>query len=1029
MPFRRQNHDPRCRPLRRPLRRPQCRALLLLLLLAPPAAPVPAQVVINEYQASNVAWVRDEDGDTPDWVELYNCGSEPVDLAGFGLTDRASKPHKWVFPSVILPAKGHLLVYASGKDRREWLPHWETVIDWGDEWRYRVNHDAPPDRWWEPGFDDSGWLSGPTGIGRSDGDDATVVDTCVSVGLRTGVRVIDREHVRWACLHVDYDDGFVAWLNGVEIARACIGTPGVPPRWNSPAVLFHEAQLYRGGDAEYFPIAGYDSILVDGENVLAVSVHNGDPDKEDMSIIPFLTLGYDQPPVGAVGAAERIRLYLPHLHANFKVDNGNEEVFLYDAGGVLVDRTDDRFVPADYSCGRFPDGGDTWMFFSAPTPEAPNTIGGDDDFAVAPDFSLPGGRYQGPQLTVAISSSRPGATITYTTDGSDPQDGSTPYTDPLTIESTRVVRARTFEPGRAPSLISTQSYILDDETPLAIVSLVTDPPNLWDYETGIYVMGPYAQPDYPYHEANFWMDWERPAHAEFFPPEGQGFSVLLGIKIHGGTTRALPQKSFRLITRGGYGPTEMACQVFPEKPTQVYRRLILRNAGNDWCLTHMRDGFVHNLAARIGLDHQAYRPVHTYLNGVYWGVYNIRELIDAYYLADNHGIDPGSIDLLELNAEVMEGSAEQYNDLLGYLHTHDLADDEAFAYVTERMDVENYADYVILRVFCANTDWPANNLRYWRSDELDGKWRWIIYDTELGLGLNRYGAQDRTLAWALAPNSGAWQNAPWSTFLLRSLLRNHDFCVFFINRYADLLNTLLSPQSTLALWDQMSATIAGEMPRQFQRWGRSLDIWDEQNDITRGFLRQRPAIARAHLMAQFDLTDTLRVSLDIDPPGGGSIRLGSVTVDSCWTGVYFRGLPLTLTAVPAAGYGFLGWSDTALPADSTVQINPDGDYAVTARFVPILPKGQVWQLVAPNPVQSEAIFTLRLNQPRNLELTVFDLLGRRVSSLAGGHFEPGEYPLMWAARRDNGQLLPSGVYFLTLTSDAHRTTHRLIVVR
>jgi len=1031
MPFRRHNHG-HIQEGRASGPRPLRRAPWWLLLLAPLAVPVGAQVVINEYQPSNTGCLRDEDGDTSDWIELYNRGEDPVDLTGYGLTDRADRPHRWVFPGVVLPAQGHLLIYASGKDRRDWLPHWETVIDWGDEWRYRANLTAPPDGWWEPGFDDSAWARGPSGIGYGDGDDATVIDLCRSVCLRAAVPVRDRAHVRGACLHLDFNDGFVAWLNGVEIARYAIGAPGAPgvaPPWDAPAVLFHEAQLHRGGNAESYPIAGYDSLLREGENVLAIVVHNGEPVLDDLSAIPFLSLGYDRPPAGAAGPSAHVRLWLPHLHASFKLDNANEELFLYDARGALVDRAGERFVPADYSRGRFPDGTDTWMLFPSPTPEGPNTLGLDDEFAAPPDFSLPGGRYPGPPLSVTISSPLPFATITHTTDGSDPRESSPSYTGPLTVDSTCVVRARAFAAGRAPSPITTQSYILGAETPLAIVSLVVDPFDLWDEQTGIYALGPYADPSYPYREANFWMDWERPAHAELFLPEGGGCGLPLGVKIHGGTTRALPQKAFRLVPRGGYGPEEIPCQVFPQKPIHAFRRLILRNAGNDWCLTHMRDGFVHHLAACLGLDHQAYRPAQVYLNGAYWGLYNIRELIDTDYLAENHGVTPGGIDLLELNAEVMDGSAAHYHTLLDYLRSHDLADDRAFDDVAAHIDVTNYTDYVILRVFCANTDWPANNLRYWRSDELDGRWRWIVYDTEIGLGINRDGVEHRTLAWALKANSGSWQNAPWSTFLLRSLTRNHDFCVAFINRYADLLNTLLRPQNTLALWDRMRADIAADMPRHFQRWNRNLAIWDEQNDLARDFLRRRPAIARAHLMAQFDLTDTLRLSLNIDPPGSGSIRLSTVSVDTCWTGIYFCNLPLTLTAVPAAGYEFLAWSDPALAPDSSVQITPTGDYAVTARFMRSLPPGQAWQLAAPNPVKPDAVLKLRVDRPLDLELTVFDLLGRRVARPTGGHFARGEHALAWIGQNGEGRPLPSGVYFLRLASGDWRTTHRMIVVR
>lgn len=242
-----------------------------------------------------------------------------------------------------------------------------------------------------------------------------------------------------------------------------------------------------------------------------------------------------------------------------------------------------------------------------------------------PVFSAEGGFYTSP-LSISISSSEDGTIIYYTTDGSVPGPGSKIYTKPLDIESTTVINARAYKDGYLPSQVVTNTYLIEPMNGFATISITTDPKNLWDGDTGIYVMGKHAEPEYPYKGANFWQDWEKPAHVEFFETDGSlAFSMDAGISIHGEYTRAAEQKSFAIEARKKYQSEYINYRVFPEKNLLQYQSLVLRNSGQDNCNTKLRDVLISRLMKETGIDYQAYRPAVLYLNGEYWGIYTLRE--------------------------------------------------------------------------------------------------------------------------------------------------------------------------------------------------------------------------------------------------------------------------------------------------------------------------------------------------------------------------------------------------------------------
>ena len=900
-------------------------ALMLCALVGTYAQPATGDVLINEHMAFNAMTRADEYGEYPDWIEIFNTGTGPVDLNGYGLSDDPTEPFKWTFPEAPLPPGEPLLVYASDRDQRTWYD-WETLIDWGATWRYRVNTTAPPANWRAPAFNDSSWNAGPSGFGYGDGDDSTLVANCISLCARITFTLTDPADVAHLYLHVDYDDAFVAYLNGAEITRANIGDPGEPPAWDANADEDHEARIYAGGLPETFEILGAQSELVAGTNVLAIEVHNASFGSTDLSLIPFFTVAWTMPAAGG-GPAELIRFTLPHLHANFKIDASGENLLLTAPGGILADLIATGVAIPDISRGRIPDGGTEWLLLADPTPEASNGLIGFEEQAGAPTFSPAGGLYGGP-ISVSMDAAHPVYEITYSTDGSVPTSSSIPYTGPITISAAaRALRACTFVPGMLPSAVTTHTYIIADEAELPTVSVVTAPENLFDPEIGIYTYGNYE---------NYYLDWERPAHIEFFETEGAtAFAGDIGIKIHGGHSRTYPQKTLRILMREGYGTAAIEYPLFDEKNIASFTALLLRNAGNDWCRAHLRDAVMHRIIASTTVDRQAYRPTRVFLNGTYWGIHHLRERIDVDYLAANRGIDSDAVDLLTNRNEVVAGSNEHYLAMLSYIEQYGLRQDGTFHYIQTQMNTENFATYYIHEVFFGNTDWPTGNTRYWRARTPQGRWHWIFFDGDFGLGLAESYTHN-TLAFALDP-AGTSHNLPYSTYLMRMLLENPGYRSDFINRYADHLNTNFTPGHTLPILDGIAAGLLPEIERHYQRWGHDPQTWEDEITVARTYLTFRPAYARQHILQQFGLSGMYNLTLGISPPGAGRIALTACAVDSAWAGAYFRNVPMTLTAFPAYGYVFEAWSDPELLPEASVTIAPDADFTVTAIFAPTPP--------------------------------------------------------------------------------------------
>ena len=557
------------------------------------------------------------------------------------------------------------------------------------------------------------------------------------------------------------------------------------------------------------------------------------------------------------------------------------------------------------------------------------------------------GFYNQAQISVELSNPDEFAEIYFTTDGTTPtmDDFNYGYSIPLT--STTVIRARAFLNGWLPSETESKTYIFgeDEAEGLPVVFLSTDPSTFFDEDTGMYVMGPNASWDFPYFGANFWEDWERSIHFEILETDGSGYAANAGVKIFGGWSRAFPQKSFSIFSRSYYGPSTFDYGLFPDSGIDSYEAFILRNSGNDWESTMLRDGFITSLTNGLNIDHQQYRPAVLYLNGEFWGIQNIREKVNEHFLASHHLINAENIDLLDIQGvneeNIVHGTNIDYVNLLDYLENQDMGDSIVQNALEQWIDIESYMSYQAFQIFIDNRDWPGNNIKFWRDHRVGGKWRWILYDTDFGFSIWESNAYTyNTLSFALNPNGPGWPNPPWSTFLFRRMMDNDHFKNSFINIYCDFLNTVFQPDYLISHLDSIANNIEDIIPVHRARWynngnwPNSTVYWESRINTMENFSTNRRSYAINHIKNQFDLPNIAQTSLNIVPEGAGSIQLNTLKIiESGWNGYYFPTIPIEAKAIPNEGFQFSNWLEFP-DSNETIHVQITDPFTLTAVFIP-----------------------------------------------------------------------------------------------
>ena len=570
------------------------------------------------------------------------------------------------------------------------------------------------------------------------------------------------------------------------------------------------------------------------------------------------------------------------LHTNFKISHITEGVYLFNSQRELVSYIPPMCVPRNFSLGYAQDGVPPIQVLT-PSPGETNNFS--DTVSIGtytPSdilFSKEPGFYND-SFYVTLTTTEPNVSIYYTLDGSTPNESSLLYTDSIlmynrtkephvysaiptsrvwvepkgNIFKVNVLRAVAYSSGCAASEVYSKTYIVAENSkekyPVHVVSLTTNPSNLFGNNRGIYVSGA---------NSNFGLrgrDYERDAHMEVFDVDGNlVVSQNIGIRIHGGASRAAPQKSFRLYARSSYGNPVIPYAFFDEKPhIQEFSRLILRSA-RDWSYTLFKDELCHSLVSSMNIDNMATLPAVVFINGEYWGIKSFHEYYDIQYLKSNHSISSEKVDIIsyetDLGAIAQTGTIDAYEELVSFLETHDLSNNEYYEQASNMVDVPNMIDFFIAQNYFANSDFPKKNLKMWREVDVDtAKWRYLFFDCD--------GCMIRTNYNHIDDYNNTYERfqifPEFSRFVLRSFFQNTRFQQqFAYMTYYHLQNTF-NPDVVISRIEEFEEIFEQLAAEHTLRWRRPTDVqkWRENVNMMKKFALQRPAVMHAELQANFD---------------------------------------------------------------------------------------------------------------------------------------------------------------------------------
>lgn len=755
-------------------------------------------VSIAEVMSRNATYAADGRGEYHDYVELSNASAEDVSLNGWYLSDDRGNLARWKFPDVSIPTGGTLLVYCSGYDRIDESGSLHT--------NFRLSGDG-------------------TDVVLTRGDGKTVALAAVPA-LETD-QAYSLVNGEWTANFTPTPGMSNDWQNGVR------ATERIREK-NATGVMINEigAASAESGGRDWVEIYNSGSQAVDLTGY-GLSDNAGRPRKWQFPsgtvIQPGAYLGVFCTGMDTSGNGQ--------MHTNFKLNaEGGYTMVLSQPDGTIIDRT---FVPQQYeniTYGRV-EGSDGFYYFELSTPLAKNDGTPYLGRAALPEYSVTGGLYKtGDVLTISLSSA-PGTRVYYTLDNTDPTETSTLYTGPIQISETTILRTRVYGENYLPSFMDTQSYLYDvnNGNGVYVVSLVSDPYNLTSQEAGIMIKGPNASPSYPYVGANYWQDWEREAHVEIFGADGE--TVLdsgCGIKLHGQYSRAEKQQAFKVIARTRYGNNRFEVPLFSNRDYEEYQSFVLRSSGQDTDMSRMRDSVLTTLARDTSVMYQETEVCVLYLDGQYWGQYNIRERVSVHSICQFEGWvgDEDKIDLIKGNDNVMQGSDATYQAMLNWVKQTDPTTDAFYEGVASVIDIENYIEYMAIEIFVGNGD--TLNVKRYRNANADGKWRWVLFDLDWAF----YVDTNSIRRW-LEPGGMGTKLFTDNTLFI-ACMKNPRFRDEFLTHMGQRMATTFTTEHMVKLFQERYEILEPLLPEQLARWGQGESDFREELKKLLQYCQERP---------------------------------------------------------------------------------------------------------------------------------------------------------------------------------------------
>jgi hypothetical protein len=681
---------------------------------------------------------------------------------------------------------------------------------------------------------------------------------------------------------------------------------------SSGQVLINEI-CSANGDIEYDPdfynFSGWIELYNSGNSAVDISGYFISDDELEIA-------KWQVPPGTTIAPNEYLIIWCDKkntgYHTNFSLDSDGEVIIFSNVSQAQVDKITFPKQYTNVSYGRL-NNGSTIGFLTSPSLNGANNDSSGTVRLDNPTVSLKSGRYPSAQ-TATITHATPGAVIRYTLDGSEPTPTSVIYTNPIAVNKTLTLKAKAFASNFIPSKSEVKTYFINEHTfSLPVVSISTNPNYLFDDQIGIYTEGTNGIIDNcTATPANWNQDWHRHAVFEYFEPNGnKKFDYGVDIRIGGGCSRRRAQKSFIVSADDKYGSNHMNEKLFDNKNADRYADFMYRNGGNDFQL-HFRDALMQlTAAAQMDVDYLDYKPTTFYLNGEYWGIQNMREKPDGDFIESNYGVSKDDIDMIEGLGKVIEGSLDAYDNYIDSLEIIDLADPASFAFIDKHIDVQEYINYLTTEIYFCNTDWPNNNVKFWRQRSTNGKFRWILWDLDFGLGQNsRSYSTHPTLEYVTDDASTGSGNTPASTLHIRLVLQNPVFKERFIKTLNTAMSSTFSPPNFNKQIEIFQNRIKTEMPYHKERWGGTMENWAIEIERAKKFILERQFYMNQHMADFFGLNESIQLRVFPNIEAAGSFHLNNTIISPVVDGPYFKGTSYTVKAVPSTGYRFKQWNIT-----------------------------------------------------------------------------------------------------------------------
>ncbi|MBQ6715618.1 MAG: lamin tail domain-containing protein [Clostridia bacterium] len=788
-------------------------------------------IKITEFMAKNASYAPDENGEYVDWIEIFNSSDYAVSLNGYALSDSEENLQKWRFPNVSIGAGEYMIVYASGYDRANAQSALHTNFRLSTEKEFLILTNAAgsmidyvsydilkADQSYSRQADDSWTTMLPPTPGKSNSyESAALIDGQFAAQNATGVYF---NEVMASTTQTNSSGQSYDWIeiynrsgHTVDLSGWGISDEADKPRkWQFP-------------DGSSVSSGQYLGVLMSGL------------DKKEGS----------------------------YYHAGFKLSSTEGATLVLSMpDGTIVDRVPLTYQYSNISYGRI-NGQSGFYYMTATTPLTANAQSGYMSRLLAPTFSVKGGTFSSiTPFTVSLTA-EPGATIYYTLDSSTPDPANLNgsyytmdndsrnvyypsstfyqthiYSEPIPVYTSTVIRAIAVKDGKITSLVNTQSYLLGVSHTMDVISLVMDPIDLWDRNQGLYVFGPNALASSPYGSidkgANFWMSWEKDANIEMYSTSGETLlSQGCGVKLHGQFSRKEAQKAFKIVARSKYGVNRFYYPLFEHRDYTEYQSFVLRSSGQDWDRTRMRDSILTYLSEGSSVMYQDTALAIVYLNGEYWGHYNLRERINTFSICQWEGWDESvkdSMDLLKANTSVMQGSNKDWLEIKEWYEKNGIETEEELAYIKQYIDVDNYLEYIAIQMYGGNPD--LLNVKKYKSDEIDGKWRWVLFDTDWGF----HHDTNSPNRWLTPGGMGTDKKTDNSLFI--ALMKNPVCKDQFLTYFAEHLATTWSTENVSRLIHERAALLEPEIDQHLARWNISRSVYDSEMRTMLRWVEKRP---------------------------------------------------------------------------------------------------------------------------------------------------------------------------------------------